>query len=291
MVDSCLRLWVTEVESTNSWKWFLTTFKNDLNIINTGPYTIMSDKQKGLINAVNAIFPDAEQRFCARHMYQNFNAVHKGETLKNDLWSCARASNIPRWNKALAKLEEDSPEAYKWIEEQPPNQWCRAFFSEFPKCDMLLNNNCEVFNKYILDAREMPVLTMFEKIRCQIMNRLYTKHKEATEKWRGKICPKVRKKVERHAEYAGGVDVFPSGGGVFSVKDKDEIHVVDINVSRCDCRRWQLTGIPCSHAIACFREDGIIPEDECMNATPLTLILKLMDTTSCQLGTSNTGKR
>ena len=59
---------------------------------------------------------------------------------------------------------------------------------------------------------------MFEKIRCQIMNRLYTKHKEATEKWRGKICPKVRKKVERHAEYAGGVDVFPSGGGVFSVK-------------------------------------------------------------------------
>ena len=37
---------VTEVESTNSWKWFLTTFKNDLNIINTGPYTIMSDKQK-----------------------------------------------------------------------------------------------------------------------------------------------------------------------------------------------------------------------------------------------------
>jgi hypothetical protein len=37
---------VTEVESTNSWKWFLTAFKNDLNIINTGPYTIMSDKQK-----------------------------------------------------------------------------------------------------------------------------------------------------------------------------------------------------------------------------------------------------
>jgi len=102
---------------------------------------------KGLINAVNAIFPDAEQRFCVRHMYQNFNAVHKGETLKNDLWSCARASNIPRWNKSLAKLEEDSPEAYKWIEEQPPNQWCRAFFSEFPKCDMLLNKNCEVFNK------------------------------------------------------------------------------------------------------------------------------------------------
>lgn len=102
---------------------------------------------KGLINAVDAIFPDAEHRFCVRHMYQNFNAVHKGETLKNDLWACARSSNIPRWNKALEKIKEDSTEAYNWIEEQPPNTWCRAFFSEFPKCDMLLNNNCEVFNK------------------------------------------------------------------------------------------------------------------------------------------------
>lgn len=37
---------VVEVESTNTWKWFLATLKNDLNIINTGPYTIMSDKQK-----------------------------------------------------------------------------------------------------------------------------------------------------------------------------------------------------------------------------------------------------
>jgi hypothetical protein len=35
---------VVEVESTSTWKWFLVTLKNDLNIINIGPYTIMSDK-------------------------------------------------------------------------------------------------------------------------------------------------------------------------------------------------------------------------------------------------------
>jgi hypothetical protein len=37
---------VIEVESISTWKWFLATLKNDLNILNTGPYTIMSDKQK-----------------------------------------------------------------------------------------------------------------------------------------------------------------------------------------------------------------------------------------------------
>ena len=37
---------LVEVESTYTWEWFLTTLKNDLNIVNTCPYTIMSDKQK-----------------------------------------------------------------------------------------------------------------------------------------------------------------------------------------------------------------------------------------------------
>jgi len=37
---------VVEVEDTSTWSWFLTTFKQDLGIVNTEPWTIMSDKQK-----------------------------------------------------------------------------------------------------------------------------------------------------------------------------------------------------------------------------------------------------
>ena len=37
---------IVEVECYSSWVWFLTTLKTDLNIINTSPFTIMSDKQK-----------------------------------------------------------------------------------------------------------------------------------------------------------------------------------------------------------------------------------------------------
>lgn len=43
---------LVEVESTYTWEWFLTTLKNDLNIINTCPYTIMSDKQKVMVPLV-----------------------------------------------------------------------------------------------------------------------------------------------------------------------------------------------------------------------------------------------
>ena len=54
-------------------------------------------------------------------------------------------------------------EAFEWLDKTAPKTWVRAFFSEFPKCDLLLNNSCEVFNKYILEAREMPILSMLER--------------------------------------------------------------------------------------------------------------------------------
>ena len=41
---------------------------------------------------------------------------------------------------------------------------------------------------------------------------------------------------------------------------KDYQHIVDINARTCGCRRWQLTGVPCCHAISCLRSERIPPE-------------------------------
>jgi hypothetical protein len=45
-------------------------------------------------------------------------------------------------------MKGDSLDAYAWVEELQPNTWIKAFFSDFVKCDMLLNNHSEVFNRY-----------------------------------------------------------------------------------------------------------------------------------------------
>jgi hypothetical protein len=162
---------LVEVECTSSWEWFLTTLTDDLNITNTSPFTIMSDRQKGLINAVKKILPNLEHRHCVRHLYQNFHKKHKGETLKNDLWAIARSTNIPTWERNMEKMKADSEDTWKWVEEMQPNTFVKAFFSDFPKCDMLLNNHSEVFNSYILEAREIIVLSMLETLFYKMMHR------------------------------------------------------------------------------------------------------------------------
>lgn len=101
---------------------------------------------------------------------------------------------------------------------------------------------------------------MIERIKNQMMHRIYTKQKES-EEWPNDICPKIKKKVDRNSEFANTCYVLPAGMGVFQVTDRDKQCIVDIRLKCCDCRRWQLTGISCSHAISCLRYERIKPEE------------------------------
>jgi hypothetical protein len=109
---------------------------------------------QGLIPAVEDIFPESEHRFCVRHLYCNFRDTgFKGEILKNQLWTCARASSEEKWRYHMEKMRALNSAAFTRLEKMTPNTLVSAFFAEFPKCDILLNNSCEVFNNYILEAR------------------------------------------------------------------------------------------------------------------------------------------
>ncbi|KAE8768101.1 MATE efflux family protein 3, chloroplastic [Hordeum vulgare] len=76
---------VVKKEDTPSWCWFLTQLKIDIGGESGqfGYYTIISNRQKGLLNAIDQIFPNYPQRFCLRHIYANFQSVgFKGDDLK-----------------------------------------------------------------------------------------------------------------------------------------------------------------------------------------------------------------
>ncbi|XP_048557387.1 uncharacterized protein LOC125538130 [Triticum urartu] len=169
--------------------------------------------KKGLINAVKKVFPHSEHRNCVRHIYQNFHKVHKGEQLKNDLWSIARSTNKAAYTRNMDLMKEHSLGAYTWVEKLEPRTWIKAFFDPFCKCDILLNNMSEVFNSYILDAREMPIKSMLDQIMWKLTNRIVGKQREA-EKWTGRLCPKIQKKLDKYVEWAKNCRVQEYGQGV-----------------------------------------------------------------------------
>ena len=114
---------------------------------------------------------------------------------------------------------------------------------------------------YILESREMPMLSMLKSIFYKIIQTIVSKQKEP-EKWTGTICPKIRKKLEKFMDWASNCMVLSAGGGEYRVGSSEigRHYAVDLNTKTCDCNRWQLSGIPCHHVLACCREDRIDPE-------------------------------
>ena len=55
--------------------------------------------------------------------------------------------------------------------------------------------------------------------------------------------------------------VVPCGGNTFEVRKGYEAFKVDEPNRTCSCRMWQLSGLPCSHAIACIFKLGKYAED------------------------------
>ncbi|KAL0321807.1 UNVERIFIED_CONTAM: hypothetical protein Scaly_2477100 [Sesamum calycinum] len=115
-------------------EWFLTLLKMDLHIENDCNYTFMSDKQKGLVGALQELFPNAEHRFCVRHLHSNFKSNgFRGLAFKNGLWKAARATTVNQFNERMKELKDLDEGAYAWFNDKPPKEWSRSHFSNYSR--------------------------------------------------------------------------------------------------------------------------------------------------------------
>ncbi|CAL8091105.1 unnamed protein product [Prunus armeniaca] len=169
----------------------------DLKIKNEKAWVFMSDKQKGLIHAIETFLPTAKHRMCVRHLYSNFRTEHVGLALKNILWVAARATTIPCHEAEMDKMKEQDEEAWKWVKKRPAKNWSRSHFEPYSKCDMLLKNLYESFYSWILDSRDKPILTCLEMIRVYIMLRMSNRRIAGTV-WRHPVGPRIVKIIEKN---------------------------------------------------------------------------------------------
>ncbi|CAL2272722.1 unnamed protein product [Prunus armeniaca] len=228
---------IAKVESFNTWKWFLELLSHDLKIENSHSYLFMTDKQKGLIDAMDDLFPNAEHRCCLKHLYANFLKEHKGLALKLQMESIARATTLPWFVEEMKKMLELDTAGHAWLCEKDASQWARSHFRTDFKCDILMNNLSEAFNSSILPARNKPVLITLERIRipdfgCFSETPMYlmilmASRGVAMDKWHGQVGPRIQ----------GVLEVNKAAGA------------------------WDLSGLPCLHACAAVSRFHGNPED------------------------------
>ncbi|KAL4564998.1 hypothetical protein LXL04_029079 [Taraxacum kok-saghyz] len=224
---------VVDVENKENWKWFLELLIEDVGLQEGGGVTVISDQHKSGYN---------------------------GEEYKFIFWAAASCTVEPEFMEVMDRLKAIDVKAYEYLMARNPNSWCRAYFSQHRACEAFENGISESFNAMIMDARKRPLLTMLEMIRLSVMERVATMHK-VQERWDGPICPAIIKKLENFGKDYRLWSVYSSGGGVFETRSAHASYCVDLGSWYCTCRLWELSGVPCVHAIAAMYFDHQNPED------------------------------
>ncbi|KAL3532679.1 hypothetical protein ACH5RR_006200 [Cinchona calisaya] len=212
-----LAMALVESECKDSWRWFLETLTDHIGRPQERGWIFISDRQKGLIDSIDELFP------------------------------AARAYVPDKFEEYMRQMQAISPEAYAWLSEIPRHLWARHTFSPRAKCDLLSNNICECFNQWIKEARNKPILSMFEMIRRQVMCRFREKRLWIS-KVNSRICPRIIEKLENYKFKVPFFDCLEVGRGVWEVIELRKTYVVALNENSCSCNEWNLTGIPCVHA-------------------------------------------
>ncbi|XP_048608087.1 uncharacterized protein LOC125584152 [Brassica napus] len=135
--------------------------------------------------------------------------------MKKIFWKIAKAYTVAEYDEGIEEMRQYDLGVYETLMEKNPQACSRAYFTGTACCEDVHNNFSEIYNNTINTAREMPLVEMLETIRRLAMN-----------------CRAV----------AGA-------NGQFDVRENNVGHSVHMTRRTCTCRKWDMTGIPCRHAL------------------------------------------
>ncbi|KAK4360584.1 hypothetical protein RND71_019536 [Anisodus tanguticus] len=121
-------------------------------------------------------------RFCAKYLYNNFKVKHPGPKLRELFWTAVKAYNEQDFWQVMNEMKEISKPAYNWLLydcKESLESWARYKFEEHVKNEHVTNNMTESFNDFVVEAREMLVLTLLEWIRRKTITRFQQRYKKA----------------------------------------------------------------------------------------------------------------
>ncbi|KAF8394742.1 hypothetical protein HHK36_020959 [Tetracentron sinense] len=258
---------IVDVVSDDNWHWFLVELKSLLSTSQS--ITFVAEKQKGISESLSEIFTNSYHGYCLYHLTENLKKDLKGpltqeviRVIVSQFYDAAYASTLDEFKKCAKSIKDISPEGYEWILQNEPEHWANAFFKgarfNHIACDI-----AESFYGWISELPGLPVIQMVDTIRRKMMELIYTRQVDSVQ-WSTILTPSSEEKLQKETLKARSLEVLFSPSSVFEVRDDlGTINVVNIDHWDCSCRKWQISGLPCLHAVAVLERVGRNIYDYC----------------------------
>ncbi|PPD85000.1 hypothetical protein GOBAR_DD18072 [Gossypium barbadense] len=235
--------------------------------VTVGHQSWVANRQKGLRESISEIFKDSYHGYCLHYLTEQLIRDLKGQFSRDvkgimieDLYHAASAPRPEEFHKITEGIKSLSLEAYNWIMQSEPQNWANSLF-QGARYNHMKSNFGELFYSWASDADELPIIQMVDVIRGEIMELIYFRRTDS-DQWLTRLTPSMEEKLEKESLKVSALQVQPTTGSKFEVQG-EFTEVVDMDGWDCSCKGWQLTGLPCCHAIAVINCIGRSPYDYC----------------------------
>ncbi|XP_021727453.1 uncharacterized protein LOC110694597 [Chenopodium quinoa] len=218
---------------------------------------------QGVELALEQVWPKANRRFCCRHLSRNYKKLFPGPMMYVLFWRACNASSAFTFRKAMEKLQKaGGDDVMTWFAELgEKSKWSKHAFDPNVCNDSNTSNFVESFNSTLGVNRCRPILTLLEGIRRVCMVRIATRMENA-KSWNDEdITPKIVKLVKEIGKACSKCRVFKSSPGEYEIHEGRSQFPLSLNKKVCSCGAWQLTCVPCRHAIRAFIDAKLDPHD------------------------------
>lgn len=154
-----------------------------------------------------------------------------------------------------------SPQHHDDLFHTEPKHWCKAFFDTNIKCDVVDNNLSEAFNGRCMEARCKAILSMLADIRIMFMNRMHTQ-RDVCAMWTRNYGPRIVHKLHLNTTTSRYYHLIWTRVKGFEITEGSDKYIVDLNLTTCSCRTWEISGVPCYHAICAIHYKQSDPGDD-----------------------------
>jgi hypothetical protein len=235
---------IFEKENKDNWVWFMQQLK--LAIGDPPGLAIHTDACKGLESAISTVYPNCEHRECMMHLMLNFKKKYKGDILDH-MWPAAWTYELEKHAALMAEIEAISPAAIAFLRKEHNRVWMRSKFSAMTKVEYVSNNLAEVFNNWIREYKTLALVEFLDKLRDMIMQ-MREKRRTIAEGLQGYILPSVIKELNQKSKGLHYLEARASPT-LAEISGNGWRHTVNLEKKECSCRRWQICGKPCTHAL------------------------------------------
>ncbi|XP_071694013.1 uncharacterized protein [Rutidosis leptorrhynchoides] len=250
---------VDDETDNDNWFWFLTQLKTAVPV--SQPITFVANFNEGLKDSLANVFgAGCFHAYCLRYIAEKLNNdlkdrfSHEARRLMvQDLYAAAYAPKVGVFEQRVQDIKAISPEAYDWVIKSEPQHWANVFF-DGTRNNHLTSNFGQLFYNWVSEAVELPITHMIDVLRGKLMELIYTRRVDSN-RWTTTLTPSMEEKVKEAGAKGQTFQVVPSQSSVFEVYG-ESVETVDISQWECSCKMWQLTGLPCCHAMAVFECTG-----------------------------------